>query len=465
MTYLMLFTILAMAGGAASQPAASAGQADECGDSQDCRQRTTDALAHGEYETAHDLAWRAVQKGPKNDPELMLLLARTQSLSGRPGDAIVMLERLAEAGVAVDVKDDPDFRRARDLSAWPAVAALLEAVETGETAESSEAPAAPPAPASAPSDVATTPAPSSSKSDVLPAPPPTRVGVVSEAARFMARRFAPGGLAYDAVSARFLFGDQHERKLITAGDGFDHAVDFVRAESAGFYQVMSLGIDVPRGDLWVASVESERGIGAVHKVQLISGRPLKTLEIDADLQPVRLVDLAVTAAGAVLILDADGRRLLRVKPGAERVESIQKMAVDTPTSVAIGRAEQIAYVAHESGVLRLDLRSRKAAALEAAGDVELGGFERIRWHRGALVGIQKTGDGSRRLVRLRLNAAGRAVTAAEVVQASLPTGAGDGPVFATISGDQFSYIVGAGEAPSSEATDQAEVIVYRVRLR
>ncbi len=41
-------------------------------------------------------AWRAIQKGPKNDPALMLMLARAQSLSGRPGDALVMLERLAD---------------------------------------------------------------------------------------------------------------------------------------------------------------------------------------------------------------------------------------------------------------------------------------------------------------------------------------------------------------------------------
>ena len=46
----------------------------------------------------HDLAWRAVQKGKPNDPDLMLLLARAQSLSGRPGDALVMLGRIVDLG-------------------------------------------------------------------------------------------------------------------------------------------------------------------------------------------------------------------------------------------------------------------------------------------------------------------------------------------------------------------------------
>jgi hypothetical protein len=55
----------------------------ECGDWRDCRDRTNEALTAKAYETAHDLAWRAVQKGPPNDPDLFFLLARTQSMGGR----------------------------------------------------------------------------------------------------------------------------------------------------------------------------------------------------------------------------------------------------------------------------------------------------------------------------------------------------------------------------------------------
>ena len=41
-----------------------------------------------EYERFHDLSWRAVQLGPRNDPALMSMLARAQALSGRPHDAL-----------------------------------------------------------------------------------------------------------------------------------------------------------------------------------------------------------------------------------------------------------------------------------------------------------------------------------------------------------------------------------------
>src|SRR5688500_9738972 len=81
----------------ASSPATQR-PAAECPAWQECRQLALDARARGEYERFHDLAWRTVQTGPANDAALMYLLARAQSLSGRPHDALVMLRRLADRG-------------------------------------------------------------------------------------------------------------------------------------------------------------------------------------------------------------------------------------------------------------------------------------------------------------------------------------------------------------------------------
>ncbi len=59
-----------------------------------CRALAVEAQQRQDFETFHDLAWAAYRKGRANDPEMMLLVARAQSLSGRPGDALVMLERV-----------------------------------------------------------------------------------------------------------------------------------------------------------------------------------------------------------------------------------------------------------------------------------------------------------------------------------------------------------------------------------
>src|SRR5207248_3140202 len=79
-----------------------AARAAECREWQQCRQLALEAADRGDYEIFHDLAWRAGQTGKRNDPALMYLLARAQALSGRPHDALVMLERLADMGVASD---------------------------------------------------------------------------------------------------------------------------------------------------------------------------------------------------------------------------------------------------------------------------------------------------------------------------------------------------------------------------
>src|SRR3954468_11329536 len=182
-----------------------------CANSVDCRQMALAAADRGEFEAFHDLAWRAVQLGRPKDPALMALLARAQALSGRPHDALVMIDRLADMGVAVDADTSDDFARTRQLAGWPDVLAHIGRVRHPD-ARAATAAAAPTLPA----PIATTggrPAPATPAATgtaaALAVTRPARV----EAVRFSAAAFTPGGFAYDAVSARFLFGDRHRRKL------------------------------------------------------------------------------------------------------------------------------------------------------------------------------------------------------------------------------------------------------------
>src|SRR6478672_5036750 len=96
---MFLYTLVFVAAGAASQGVATA---PDCREWHQCQQQAAEAYDRGDYERFHDLAWRAVQTGRPNDPALMYLLARAQSLSNRPTDALVTLKRLAEMGVVYD---------------------------------------------------------------------------------------------------------------------------------------------------------------------------------------------------------------------------------------------------------------------------------------------------------------------------------------------------------------------------
>src|SRR4029079_2954081 len=101
----------------------------ECATRDTCRAQALIAEAAGDFARFHDLSWRAVQKGKGNDPELMVMLARAMALSGRPGDAIVMLSRLADMGVNVDATGD-EYKVVRTLKDWPDVQAKFAALTT-----------------------------------------------------------------------------------------------------------------------------------------------------------------------------------------------------------------------------------------------------------------------------------------------------------------------------------------------
>src|SRR5262245_15202445 len=164
----------------------------ECHEVQECRRLALEAHGRGAYETFHDFAWRTIQTGRRNDPELMYLLARAQSLSNRPTDALVTLRRLAEMGAVYDATTNEDLWQVRELPGWPPVAALLEGVVASDVA------------------ISTTTRPSTPPATTAPEPtarivePKIEGLTVIDAVRFSAPGYVPGGLAYDSVSRRFV---------------------------------------------------------------------------------------------------------------------------------------------------------------------------------------------------------------------------------------------------------------------
>ena len=384
-------------------------QQPECPDVSSCRQAALEAAARGEYETFHDLAWRAVQKGKPNDPELMKLVSRAQSLSGRPGDALVMLRRLAQMGIATDAATSDDFRRVRALPGWPEVETLVEARAKLPSAPDA---ADPPAPA---------PAPTAPKSNAAGKVSDKAAAIVEDAKNSVAGEdeglppslasIQPAGLAHDGVSRRFIVGDRRENKLVIFDDVFKRATDMVAAASAGFSGLSAVEIDHRRGDLCVVNSAAEQG-ASLHKLQLISGRVLFQLDVPTELGAVTFVDAAVLPDGQVLVLDALGRRLLGVAPSKR--EFLEAAAIDVEGLTSIAHANGHIYVAHRGGVLRVDLAGSAAAEVRNAPPNLL----RIRSDRGALVGVQST-DAGYRIVRLRLDGAGRKVNSVDVLDRSL----------------------------------------------
>ena len=398
----------------------------DCADVSSCRSAALEAAARSDYEAFHDLAWRAIQKGRPNDPELMTMLARAQSLSGRPSDALVMLRRIAQLGVVTDAATNDDFRRVRALAGWAELEALVK--NEGKLPM-----------AIAPASVAT-PArtsarePKSASTDVRRAEPAFEI----EALPSTLQSIQPAGLVYDAVSRRFIIGDRAENSLVIYDDVFKRATSMVSADSAGFYGLSAIAIDPHRGDLWVANSSAVRG-AALHKLQLVSGRVLFEVPFPPELGPVTLVDIAVRTNGQVLVLDAQGRRILAISPSHRTVERIASLNVDGPVSLALSN-EKSAFVAHPGGLLRVDLTNRTAVPVRGAPS----GLVRIRAVGSMIVAVQAE-KSDLRLLRLRLDSAAAKILRSETLDpaASMPDPSG-----ITVANGFVYYVTATGDAAS-----------------
>src|SRR5580765_8323371 len=301
-----------------------------CTEWHQCREMALAAADRGEYETFHDLAWRTVQTGPPKDPALMYLLARAQALSGRPHDALIMIQRLAEIGVTYDADTNEDLAGTRRLPGWPEVAGQIQAVRNRVAAPAVTASAV-----ATPTATATAGSLPSVRED--PRPPAARVAPAAAAGvRFSSQPFPISGLAYDSISSRFVLADRTGRRLVVVDEHSKQAMDLVRAESTGFFDIAALEIDAKRGDLWVASTGATDGAGTLHRIQLLSGRSLRAFRIAPGLESVNLVDLAVGANATVVVLDAKAPQLFVLRPGATALDPGVKIAVRDATSVAVG---------------------------------------------------------------------------------------------------------------------------------
>jgi hypothetical protein len=412
--------------------AASSQTSPECTTAQQCRQLSRDAIASAQFERAHDLAWLAYQRG-RQDPETLILLARTQSLSGRGDDAFVMLRRLAEAGVVVeDVSTSDDFARVRAHAEWPTLRETFERLASGGAGTAARAASAakerettppPPAPVAKPravlpppSEVETplavpdpsepaTPAAPTAKSDE----PPAALKLAGEDLSVPAMAFTPAALAYDAVSARFILSAGGSDALTVLSQTSSNATALTSRGWSGLDRTTALAIDRVAGDLWVAVQGGTKS--ALHRLQLISGRRLSEIA-PSETSAVDIVSLYIGRDG-LYALDRAGRRVLRRVPRGNSLEQYVALSADL-APLGLAQSSAALYVSHADGLVRIDAASRRSAAVSASAEADLSSLHSLAWHDGMLIAIQRRGN-DRQVVRLRLNAAGTRVTRIDIV--------------------------------------------------
>ncbi|CAN5668387.1 hypothetical protein BH18ACI5_BH18ACI5_25180 [soil metagenome] len=390
-----------------------------CADAPTCRAAAIEAQSRKDFEAFHDLAWTAYRKGRTGDPELMLLLARAQSLSGRPGDALVMLKRLAERGAPTDAATSEDFARVRALPEWsgesasassaaavaPTSAAAAVAGEPGSASPASPAvtpaipvtptpaatpptsgrPAKPPrtskGPPSAPaaSSSATPPPvvtpPAGASPEVAPPPsvstattPPSPPAVVpagkpaAKAKRDPAEplKFAtvltPSALAYDAVSRRFIIADRSARRIAVIDENTGQVATLVGAQGA-LGDIGGIAIDPVQGDLWVVASDGD-GL-ALHRMQLISGRVLSSSSLKGITGGV--VALAFARSAGLVLADGTGMVWrIRANGRSDKLAALEyvprALATDADGRLYVaGGGQRLARFALEPSMRKIDV--------------------------------------------------------------------------------------------------------------
>jgi hypothetical protein len=432
---------------------------EECASWQECRDKALAAAAREDFEQFHDLAWRAFRKGPKNDASLMTMLARAQSMSGRPHDALVMLQRLAALGVVTDAAASEDFRRVRALPGWSDLQARIAGVPAAATTPDARVAPSTGAPAPAVPRAAAPPNPASPPPAVSPAkatPAETAGGDATEALRFTTESFVPAGLAYDSVSNRFIVADRRERKLSVVGERSQRMSNLIGAESGGFGDIGGIAVDRREGDLWVASTAG--AAAKLHKLQLISGRVLWSAGVADGVPPATFGDLALTPSSDVLALDVVGRRIFRLKhqgSANRQLEVVVPLEAKSPASIAPA-SDTVVYIAHDDGISRADLSSQHVRAIKAPAGVDLTGLAWIRWHRGHLLGAQRGPNGTYDIVRIRLDGGGSNATRIDFLERGVSVA---GPSSVALAGNTLYYLT---IVPGS--SESAQFVVRKIQI-
>lgn len=223
----------------------------------------------------------------------------------------------------------------------------------------------------------------------------------------------PIAMAYDAVSARLVIADESSDTLKIVSELSANAVDLVSRGWAGPYHTTAIAIDGRRGDLWVVGANAGAGPSdsVLHRVQLISGRLRYRVPLPADAGAARFGAVALSANGA-FVLDVEGKRIFELADGGKALRLKMAVAVDEPAGLAVA-SDDVAFVSHRAGIMRLDLAQRRGTAVTAAKGMDLTGLQWIEYAGTSLLGIQRRTGGTLAAVRIRLDAAGRRATAVE----------------------------------------------------
>ena len=328
-------------------------------------------------------AMRATYARDPARPSVVYNLASAEALGGAPDEAIRTLQQLAATGLSFAIEQDGDFAGLVKRADFQAVVRTMARNRTPR-------------------------------------------GKAEPAFTLREPELLTEGVAYDPDGKTWFVSSVRHRKIV-AIDASGQQRDFIPEASGGIAGVMGMSVDRARRVLWASSAAlpqmlgyrpEDKGRSGLSAYELATGKLIASYALPHDGKPHVLGDVIAAPDGDAYATDSASSTIYRVAHGKLEVvldgpfRSLQGLAI-TPDGKTL-------YVAdYELGLFALDLASKALTRLTSAPGLVVTGIDGLYLHRGRLLATQN-GVEPRRVLELRLDAAGARIAAQQVVLSGDP---------------------------------------------
>jgi DNA-binding beta-propeller fold protein YncE len=254
--------------------------------------------------------------------------------------------------------------------------------------------------------------------------------------------FWPEGIDADTATGRLYVASVRHRTIAEISpDGSSR--ELLARDRADVGPIFGVRFDAARKVLWASSSGyktisgSDSSPAALLEISAADGKIMKRWIVPPAERGHVLGDLAIGPRGEVYVSDSVQPVLYVLRPGIDTLESIRSPLFRSLQGVAPTPDGKSVYLAdYSNGLLRMNNAGDITRIADVPGSTTRG-CDGIVWHRGSIIAVQN-GTRTRRVIRFTMNAAGDALTSAEVLDEN--TVIADEPTIGTLLRGEFVYV-------------------------
>lgn len=285
------------------------------------------------------------------------------------------------------------------------------------------------------------------------------------------------GIAVDPATGDTYIASVRERKIVRRAPA-GQISDFISQAQDGFMAGASLALDSQRRLLYASTAaapfmlgyrKEDAGQSGIFAFDLKSGKLARKVLLPADGKQHFLNALAIAGDGAVYVSDSATAGIYRLRPGADVLEPfIAPNLFKATQGLAFSPDDKTLYVVDfTDGLWALDLATKERRHLDTPAGVWLGGLDGLSRVNDDFISVQ-IGAQPARVLRLRLDASGRRIAHADILEMGRPDYAG--PIQGVVTDNAFLYIANSqlnlanGETGAFAADRAVPTVVLRLPL-